>query len=138
MLGSGFVAEFYMLGLADVNGHEVVANYSRSRKRAKGFAERWRIPDSYTDIDKLTARDDIDLFFFHQANLRINQYVAQQIGLSEDKLVSNIQRYGNTTAATIPILLAEAEQSGRLKRGMKVAMVAFGSGFTWGAAIADW
>ena len=62
MLGSGFVAEFYMLGLADVNGHEVVANYSRSRKRAKGFAERWRIPDSYTDIDKLTARDDIDLF----------------------------------------------------------------------------
>ncbi|MBK7584977.1 MAG: ketoacyl-ACP synthase III [Myxococcales bacterium] len=88
--------------------------------------------------DQGLTRDDIDLFFFHQANLRINQYIAQQIGITEDKLVSNIQRYGNTTAATIPILLAEAEQSGRLKRGMKIAMVAFGSGFTWGAVIADW
>lgn len=84
------------------------------------------------------TRDDIDLFFFHQANMRINQYVAQQIGLPEEKVVHNIQRYGNTTAATIPILLAEAERDGRLKRGMKVAMVAFGSGFTWGSAIADW
>lgn len=81
---------------------------------------------------------DIDLFFFHQANMRINQYVANQLGLSEDRVVHNIQRYGNTTAATIPILLAEAEESGRLKRGMKVAMVAFGSGFTWGAAVCDW
>ena len=89
-------------------------------------------------MDQNLTRDDIDLFFFHQANMRINQYVAQQIGLPEDKLVHNIQRYGNTTAATIPILLAEAEQEGRLKRGMKVAMIAFGSGFTWGAAIADW
>ncbi|MFO0564559.1 MAG: beta-ketoacyl-ACP synthase III [Polyangiaceae bacterium] len=88
--------------------------------------------------DQGLTRDDIDLFFFHQANLRINQYIAQQIGIGEEKLVSNIQRYGNTTAATIPILLAEAERDGRLTRGKKVAMVAFGSGFTWGAAIVDW
>ncbi|GMV16274.1 MAG: ketoacyl-ACP synthase III [Polyangiaceae bacterium] len=88
--------------------------------------------------DQGLTRDDIDLFFFHQANLRINQYIAKEIGLGEEKLVSNIQRYGNTTAATIPILLAEAEQSGRLRRGMKIAMVAFGSGYTWGAVIADW
>ena len=81
---------------------------------------------------------DIDLFVFHQANLRINQYIQQQIGAPEEKFVSNIQRYGNTTAATIPILLAEAERAGKLQRGMKVAMVAFGSGFTWGCAIADW
>jgi 3-oxoacyl-[acyl-carrier-protein] synthase-3 len=84
------------------------------------------------------SRDDIDLFVFHQANMRINQYIAKEIGIPDDKIVHNIQRYGNTTAATIPILLAEAEQSGKLKRGMKVAMVAFGSGFTWGAVIADW
>jgi 3-oxoacyl-[acyl-carrier-protein] synthase-3 len=84
------------------------------------------------------TRDDIDLFLFHQANLRINQYVAQQIGIPEDRVVHNIQRYGNTTAATIPILLAESVESGKLKRGMKVAMIAFGSGFTWGAVIADW
>ncbi len=84
------------------------------------------------------THDDIDLFFFHQANLRINQYVADQLGIPHDKLVSNIQRYGNTTAATIPIMLAEASASGRLKRGMKIAMVAFGSGFTWGSAVVDW
>ena len=82
--------------------------------------------------------DDVDLFFFHQANLRINQYVAKKLGLSEEKLFHNIERYGNTTAATIPIMLAEAEGEGRLQRGMKVATVAFGSGFTWGAAIIDW
>lgn len=81
---------------------------------------------------------DIDLFFFHQANLRINQYIQEQIGAPAEKFVSNIQRYGNTTAATIPILLAEAERDGRLQPGMKIAMVAFGSGFTWGCAIADW
>lgn len=89
-------------------------------------------------MDQGITRDDIDLFFFHQANLRINQYVADQIGIPPERVVHNIQRYGNTTAATIPILLAESEQNGKLKRGMKVAMIAFGSGFTWGAAIVDW
>jgi 3-oxoacyl-[acyl-carrier-protein] synthase-3 len=81
---------------------------------------------------------DVDLFFFHQANLRINQYVATQLGIPEDKLFHNIERYGNTTAATIPIMLAEAQGEGRLECGMKIATVAFGSGFTWGAAIIDW
>lgn len=81
---------------------------------------------------------DIDLFVFHQANLRINQFIQEQLGIPDDKIVHNIERYGNTTAATIPILLAEAEASGKLRRGTRVAMVAFGSGFTWGAAIADW
>lgn len=85
-----------------------------------------------------TDTKQIDLFFFHQANMRINQFVAKQLGLPEDKVVHNIQRYGNTTAATIPIMLAESVRDGRLKRGMKVAMVAFGSGFTWGSAIVDW
>jgi len=81
---------------------------------------------------------DIDLFCFHQANLRINQYIQNALAIPDDKMVHNIQRYGNTTAATIPILLAEAVESGKLKRGMKVACCAFGSGFTWGAAIIDW
>jgi 3-oxoacyl-[acyl-carrier-protein] synthase-3 len=82
--------------------------------------------------------DDVDLFAFHQANLRINQYIQQNIGAPEEKFLNNIQRYGNTTAATIPLLLAEAEAEGKLERGMKVCCVAFGSGFTWGAAIIDW
>ena len=89
-------------------------------------------------IDAGCTGQDIDLFVFHQANLRINQFIQQHLAIPDEKIVHNIQRYGNTTAATIPILLAEAEQSGRLKPGMKVAMIAFGSGFTWGAAIADW
>lgn len=81
---------------------------------------------------------DIDMFFFHQANLRINQFIQQTLGIPDEKIVHNIQRYGNTTAATIPILLAEAVESGKLKRGMKIALCGFGSGFTWGAAIIDW
>jgi 3-oxoacyl-[acyl-carrier-protein] synthase III len=80
----------------------------------------------------------IDLFLFHQANLRINQMVAKMLEIPPEKLVNNIERYGNTTAATIPLLAAEATRNGKLKPGMKVAMVAFGSGFTWGAAIIDW
>jgi 3-oxoacyl-[acyl-carrier-protein] synthase III len=88
--------------------------------------------------DQNLTRDDIDLFVFHQANMRINQYIADQIGIPPERVLHNIQRYGNTTAATIPILLAEAERSGKLSPGMKVAMVAFGSGFTWGGAIVDW
>ena len=89
-------------------------------------------------MDQGITRDDIDLFLFHQANMRINQYIADQIGVPEEKVPHNINRYGNTTAATIPMLIAECERDGRLKQGMKVAMIAFGSGFTWGSAIVDW
>lgn len=89
-------------------------------------------------FDQQLSANDIDLFVFHQANMRINTYVADTLGIPHEKLIHNIHKYGNTTAATIPLLLWEAEETGRLKPGMKVAMVAFGSGFTWGAAIADW
>ena len=81
---------------------------------------------------------DVDLWLFHQANMRINQYVAGQLGIPEDRLIHNIDRYGNTTAATIPLLMDEAARSGRLTRGMKVMCVAFGSGFTWGSALIEW
>lgn len=89
-------------------------------------------------MERNITRDDIDLFLFHQANLRINEHVQKMLGIPDDKVVHNIERYGNTTAATIPIMLAEAERDGRLVPGKKVAMVAFGSGFTWGSAIVDW
>ncbi len=88
--------------------------------------------------DQGITLNDIDLFCFHQANLRINEYVTKMMQIPPEKTVHNIQRYGNTTAATIPLLLAEAVETERLKPGMKVACVAFGSGFTWGAAIIDW
>jgi 3-oxoacyl-[acyl-carrier-protein] synthase III len=86
-----------------------------------------------------TKLDDIDLFVLHQANKRINEYVANKLlKVPEHKVLHNIERYGNTTAATIPILLAEAVREGSLKPGMKIALAAFGSGFTWGSAIIDW
>ena len=79
--------------------------------------------------------DQIDLFVPHQANLRINQFVGQKLGIPESKTVANIEKYGNTTAATIPLGLSEAWREGRCKRGSNVLMAAFGSGFTWGAAV---
>jgi 3-oxoacyl-[acyl-carrier-protein] synthase-3 len=84
------------------------------------------------------TQNDLDLVFFHQANMRINQFVQRQLGLPDDKVPHNIHKYGNTTAATIPLLLAEAVENGSLKPGMKIGLVAFGSGFTWGAVIIDW
>jgi 3-oxoacyl-[acyl-carrier-protein] synthase-3 len=81
---------------------------------------------------------DIDLFLFHQANLRINEMVAKQLGIPEEKVFNTIERFGNTTAATLPIGMDEAIRAGKLKPGMTVAMAAFGSGFTWASAIFKW
>lgn len=79
---------------------------------------------------------DVDLFVPHQANMRINQMVASRLGIPEAKTVHNIERYGNTTAATIPIGLSESWRDGRLAPGHRVLMAAFGAGFTWaGAAV---
>lgn len=79
--------------------------------------------------------DDIDLFLFHQANLRINEAVAEQLKIPREKVFNTIQRFGNTTAATIPLGMYEAIQAGALKKGMRVAMAAFGSGYTWASAV---
>ena len=81
------------------------------------------------------AASDIDLFVPHQANLRINQLVCQKLGIPEARTVANIEKYGNTTAATIPLGLSEAWRDGRCRRGSNVLFAAFGSGFTWGAAV---
>jgi len=62
MLGSGFVADFYMQGLANVNGQQVVVNYSRSKERGAAFAKKWRIPETTADLDAVVARNDIDLY----------------------------------------------------------------------------
>lgn len=79
--------------------------------------------------------DDIDLFLFHQANLRINEMVGKQLKIPSEKVFNTIQKFGNTTAATIPIGMDEAIKAGKLKPGMLVASAAFGSGFTWASAI---
>lgn len=84
------------------------------------------------------STEDIDVLIPHQANLRIAQMVQKRLGLADEQVFNNIQRYGNTTAATIPIALAEAVREGRLKRGDLLCLVAFGSGLTWGGALVRW
>lgn len=82
--------------------------------------------------------DDISLVIPHQANQRITQAVQKALGLPDERIVSNIDRYGNTTAASIPIALHEAVEAGRIERGDLICLTAFGSGFTWGAALIRW
>ena len=81
---------------------------------------------------------DIDLFIPHQANLRIIEGVRERLGLAEEKAYVNIERYGNTSSASIPIALDECVRAGRLKPGDKLAMAAFGGGATWGATAMTW
>jgi len=81
---------------------------------------------------------DIDLLVPHQANLRISQFIQRVLGLPNEKVVNNIQKYGNTTAASIPIALCEAYENGLVKEGDLICLAAFGSGFTWGSALLRW
>jgi len=82
--------------------------------------------------------DDVDLFIFHQANLRIVESMAESFKISESRMHNNIQRYGNTAAASVPICLHEAVMGGRMKDGDLVMLVAFGTGFSWGATLLRW
>lgn len=88
----------------------------------------------YNDLKK----EDIDMFIPHQANLRISQYIQKKLGLEDNQVFNNIQKYGNTTAASIPIALTEAWEDGKIKKGDLVVLAAFGSGFTWGSVIIRW
>lgn len=81
---------------------------------------------------------DIDMLIPHQANLRISQFIQQKFKLTDDQVYNNIQKYGNTTAASIPIALTEAWEQGKIKKGDTVVLAAFGSGFTWGSVIMKW
>lgn len=81
---------------------------------------------------------DVDVLVPHQANLRINEMVARQLGFPTEKVVNNIHKYGNTTAASIPIALHEAVQEGRVKKGQLVLLAGFGAGLTWGATLVRW
>lgn len=87
--------------------------------------------------NKLTP-DQIDCLIPHQANLRIAQFIQKRMGLRDDQVFNNIQRYGNTTGASIGIALSEAIQEGAVKRGDTVCLAAFGAGFTWGSVIMEY
>jgi 3-oxoacyl-[acyl-carrier-protein] synthase-3 len=81
---------------------------------------------------------DINMLIPHQANLRISQFVQQKLKLSDDQVYNNIQQYGNTTAASVPIALCEAWEKGKVKEGDLICLAAFGSGFTWASALLKW
>lgn len=89
------------------------------------------------EANNLRAKD-INMFIPHQANLRISQFVQRKFKLRDDQVFNNIQKYGNTTAASIPIALTEAWEEGKIKDDDVVVLAAFGSGFTWGSVVLRW
>lgn len=99
-----------------------------------------RMPESVRAVLASAGQslNDMKLLLAHQANLRISEMMQKSLGLRDDQVYNNIQWYGNTTAATIPIALDECVRSGRLSRGDLVVMTAFGSGFMWGSAAVRW
>ncbi len=82
--------------------------------------------------------DDIDVLIPHQANLRISQFIQKKMNLPDEKIHNTIQKYGNTTAASVPIGICEAIEAGKIKEGSLVCLAAFGSGFTWASALIQW
>jgi 3-oxoacyl-[acyl-carrier-protein] synthase III len=80
--------------------------------------------------------DEIDLMIPHQANIRIIEHAVKRLGFDEDRVFNNLDRFGNTSSASIPLALAEARDVGRLRPGDRVLLVAFGAGLTWGATVA--
>lgn len=112
----------------DMNGREV-------------FKFAVRIMETATDTVLGKAgldKDDIDVFVPHQANIRIIQSARQRLNLLEEKVMINVDKYANTSAASIPLALVEAAEEGRMKEGDRVLMVGFGGGLTWGAAVLVW
>lgn len=99
-----------------------------------------RMPEAVREVleDTGLALDDVDMLIAHQANLRIAQAVQKSLGLPDDRVYNNIERYGNTTAASIPIALHECVEEGRLSEGDLLCLTAFGSGFTWAGALIRW
>ena len=99
-----------------------------------------RMPESVRAVlqEAGVAMEEIKLLIAHQANLRISEAVQKELGLRDEQTYNNIQRYGNTTAATIPIALDECARAGRLAQGDLVVLTAFGSGFVWASAVLRW
>ena len=99
-----------------------------------------RFPETMLEALKSAGKtvEHLDMFIPHQANLRIAQFVQQAMGLPDEKVFNNIQKYGNTTAASIPLAFSEAVVEGKIKRGDLVLLSAFGSGFTWGSVLLEY
>ncbi len=123
--------------------HEMLDNgdhFPKMNGRSVFRAAATRFPEVIVEVlaEHGYTPDDINLLIPHQANLRISELVARSLNLGPDRVFNNIQRYGNTTAASIPIALHEAAQAGRISEGDLVVLAAFGAGLTWGATLLRW
>ena len=121
--------------ILDTTTYKVVMNGNQVFKHA--VVRFMEVINEALAANNLT-KDDIDLLVPHQANLRISQYVQEKLGLSNEHIYNNIMRYGNTTAASIPIAMSEAWAEGRIKENDVICLAAFGSGFTWASALLRW
>lgn len=141
--GPGAIGPIVLRAEGDVE-HWVHASHTERRIRMKGhetFREAVsRICESTLEVLARADLDlpDVDLFVYHQANARILDAVGERLGLPSRKVVDCIDRFGNTSSATIPIALADAEARGLLRRGDTVLLGAFGAGLTWGAGLLRW
>ena len=115
-------------GLVKMNGREVFK-----------FATRVMVSSAEALLAEVGRTiDDVDVYVPHQANTRIIDYATKKLGIPEDRVVINVDRYGNTSSGSIPLALADAEVEGRLKPGSKVLMTGMGAGLTWGSAFMEW
>jgi 3-oxoacyl-[acyl-carrier-protein] synthase-3 len=121
--------------ILDTSTYKVVMNGNQVFKHA--VVRFMEVIKEALDANQLT-KEDISLLVPHQANLRISQYIQQKMSLSDGQVYNNIMRYGNTTAASIPIAMSEAWAEGRIKENDLICLAAFGSGFTWASALIRW
>jgi 3-oxoacyl-[acyl-carrier-protein] synthase-3 len=121
--------------ITDTSTFKVVMNGNQVFKHA--VVRFMEVIQEALDANKLT-KEDINLLVPHQANLRISQYIQEKLALTGDQVYNNIMRYGNTTAASIPIALSEAWAEGKIKENDLICLAAFGSGFTWASALIRW
>lgn len=103
------------------------------------FATRVLVSSAEKVLDRCGKEiDDVDVYVPHQANVRIIDYAARKLGIPEDRVVVNVDRYGNTSSGSIPLALADADAEGRLEKGATVLMTGMGAGLTWGSALMEW
>ena len=115
-------------GYVHMNGREVFK-----------FATRVLVSSAQAVLDRCEASvEDVDLYIPHQANVRIMDHAAQKLGIPRERMVVNVDRYGNTSSGSIPLALADAQAQGRLKEGELVLMTGMGAGHTWGSALMEW
>ncbi len=126
-----------LLAVASVGSNEKEPYYIRMKgNEVFKIAVRTMVESAQNVLQKSgLSPEDISLLIPHQANVRIIKAVAERLGIPEEKVYINLDRYGNTSAASIPIALDEAVRTGRVRKGDRILMVAFGGGFTWGSCI---